>query len=101
MPLAASLLGTHVSRRSGEAWSFADILFPKGQPEIRHEWLTAPVEQDVARLDVPMYQPLLVRMVQGFRHDRRQLHGLVQRQARLPQLAGEVDAVDIVRDDKT
>ena len=81
MPFATSLFGTHVGRRPGVAWPLAHVLLPQGQPEIRHERLAALVEQDVARLDVPMHQPLLVGVVQRLGHRRHQFDGFVQRQA--------------------
>src|SRR5712671_6262375 len=46
--------------RPGKSWPLADILLPQSQSEIRHKGFAARVQQDVARLDVPMNQPLLV-----------------------------------------
>ena len=79
MPFAAGLLRTHVGGRPGIAWPLAHILLPQGQPEIGHERLAALVEQNVARLDVPMHQPLLVGVVQCLGHRRHQFDRFVQR----------------------
>ena len=88
MPFATGLFGTHVGGRPGVAWPLAEVLLPQGQPEIRHERLAARVEQDVAGLDVPMDQPLLVGVVQRLGHRRHQFrrfcHG---RPVRLDPLA--------------
>lgn len=73
MALAPRLLGTHVGGRPGVAWSLADILFPQGKPEIGHEGLAAGVEKNVAGLDVPMENSLLVGIVQRLGHRRHQL----------------------------
>ena len=60
VPLATGLLRTHVSGRPGVMWPLADILLPQRQPEIGYKRLATPVEQAIARLDVPMHQSLLV-----------------------------------------
>ena len=77
MPFATGLLRTHVGGRPGVAWPLAHVLLSQGQPEIRHERLAALVEQDVAGLDVPMHQPLLVGVVQRLGHRRHQFDGFV------------------------
>ena len=100
MPFATGLLGTHVGGRPGVAWPLADVLLPQGQPEIGHERLAAPVEQDVARLDVPMHQPLLVGVVQRLGHRRHQFDRFVDRKPGLLEPRGEVGAVDVLRDDE-
>jgi hypothetical protein len=99
MPFATGLLRTHVGGRPGVARPLAHVLFAQGQPEIRHEGLAAPVEQDVARLDVPMHQTLLVGVVQRLGHRRHQLDRFVDRQPGLLEPRGEVGAVDVLRDD--
>ena len=81
MPFATGLLGTHVGRRPGVAWPLAEVLLPQGQAEIGHERLAAGVEQDVARLDVPMDQPLLVGVVQRLGHRRHQFRRFARRKA--------------------
>ena len=101
MPFATGLFGTHVGGRPGVAWPLADVLFPQGQPEIGHERLAALVEQDVARLDVPMHQPLLVGVVQRLGHRRHQFDRFVERQPGLLEPRGEVGAFDVLRDDET
>ena len=100
MPFATGLFGTHVGGRPGVAWPLAHVLLPQGQPEIGHERLAAPVEQDVARLDVPMHQPLLVGVVQRLGHRRHQFDRFVDRQPGLLEPRGEVGAVDVLRDDE-
>ena len=100
MPFATGLFGTHVGGRPGVAWSLAHVLLPQGQPEIGHKRLAALVEQDVARLDVPMHQPLLVGVVQRLGHRRHQFDGFVHRQPGLLEPRGEVGAVDVLRDDE-
>ena len=100
MPFAASLFGAHVGRSSREAWSLANVPFSQGQPEIRHERLAGFVEQDVARLDVSMDQPLLVGVVQRLGHRRHQLHGFMQRQPGMLEPRGKVGAVDELGNDE-
>ena len=78
-----------------------DILLPQGQPEVGHERLAALVEQDVAGLDVPMHQPLLVGVVQRLGHRRHQFDRFVDRKPGLLEPRGEVGAVDVFRDDET
>ena len=99
MPFATSLLWTHVGWSSDVAWPLADILFPQSQAKIGHERLAALVEEKVARLDVPMHQPLLVGMVQRLGHRRHQFDRFVQRETRLLEPCGEVGPVDVLRDD--
>ena len=81
MPFATGLFGTHVGGRPGVARPLAHILLAQGQPEIGHERLAALVEQDVARLDVPMHQTLLVGVVQRLGHRRHQFDRFVDAQA--------------------
>ena len=58
MSFAMSLFGTHVGCRTGAARPLTNILRSESQPKISNEWLSIPVEQDVARLDVPMHHQL-------------------------------------------
>ena len=78
MPFATSLLRTHIGRRPGIAWSLPGVLLPQCQPEIRHERFTALVKKNIPRLDIPMDQPLLVGVMQCFRHSRHQVHNGMQ-----------------------
>jgi len=86
MPFATGLLGTHVGGRPGVAWPLAHVLFPQRQPEVPDERLAALVEQDVAGLDVPMHQPLLVGVVQRLGHCRHQFDGFGEWQPGVLQL---------------
>ena len=81
MPFATGLFRTHVGGRPGVARPLAHVLLSQGQPEIGHERLAALVEQNVARLDVPMHQPLLVGVVQRLGHRRHQFDRFVQSRA--------------------
>ena len=73
-------LGTHVLwRAEGESGlrhpSTSDRLHRERNAEIRNEGLTV-VEQDVLGLDIPVYDTLSVRIVQGTRHFPRDAHSL-------------------------
>src|SRR5438105_3214598 len=72
MPLAARLLGTHVSGRAGEPRPATDGCLPERQSEISDIRLAGGVQQDVARLDVAMDQPLTVRVMEGVGQGRDQ-----------------------------
>jgi hypothetical protein len=96
---AARLLGTHVGGGAGEARPLADILLPQGQAKVSHERFAALVEQDVARLDVAVHQPLSVSMVKRLGHRRRECHGLVYGQPGLLEPGCETAAVDVLRHD--
>src|SRR5262249_5518936 len=61
--LASGLFRTHVGRRPSVAWPLAHILLAQGQTEIGDKGLAAAVKENVAGLDVPMHQPLLVGVV--------------------------------------
>jgi uncharacterized protein (TIGR03067 family) len=100
MSLATSLLWRHIGGRPSINRAVADILFPQGQPEIRHKWLAALVKQDVAGLDVSMHNFLLVGMVQRLGHRRYQFHDFVQRQTGLLEPGEKVGSVDVLRDDE-
>ena len=63
--LAPGLLGAHVRWGAGVARAFANVRFPQGQAEVQHEWFTIQIDQDIARLDIAVYQALLVGVVQG------------------------------------
>jgi hypothetical protein len=98
---ATSLLWRHISGSPTEACPVVPILFPQGQPKVGHIRFAALVQQDVAGLDVPMDQPLLVGVVQCLGYCRHQFDSLVDRKAGLLDLRGEVRAVDVFRDDET
>ena len=76
MAFATSLFWTHVGGRTGVLRPLAQILFPQRQPEIDHERLAIFVQQDVSRLHIPMNEPLLMGVVQGFGHRRHQFSRL-------------------------
>ena len=57
MPLAASLLGTHVRRSSSNPATLAEILVLECQTEVGNERLPRAIDQDVGGLDVPVDQP--------------------------------------------
>ena len=96
---APCLFRTHVGGRPGVTWSLAHILFAQRQAEIPDKRLATLVEQDIAGLDVPMHEPLLVGVMQRLRHRRHQFDGFVQRQPGLLEPGGEVGAIDVLRDD--
>ena len=100
VPFTACLLRGHVGGRAGEPRPRAHVLLTQGQPEVRHERLVRFVEEDVARLDVPVNQPVLVGVVQRLGHRRHEFHGLVQRHTGLLEPPGEVGAVDELRHDE-
>src|SRR5438132_14346061 len=99
MPLATGLFGTHVGGRPGVSWPLADILLPQGQSKIRYERLAALIEQDVAGLDVPMDDTLLVGIVQSLAYGSHQLGIFFQGKARRFDLRLQGAAVDVLRDD--
>ena len=66
VPLATSLLGTHVGRCSSEPRPLAEVLVSHRKPEIRHTGFSHGIDQDVGGLDVPVDQPSGVGVVQGF-----------------------------------
>jgi hypothetical protein len=78
MPFAACLFGTQTRRCAGNARAFADVLFAKRPSEVGDEGLAGFVDQDVARLDVAMGQPLLVGVVQRQGNRRDNLQCLLQ-----------------------
>ena len=81
MPFATGLLGTHVGGRPGVA--SAPCRRPasrKASPKSATNGLPLVVEQDVARLDVPMHQSLLVGVVQRLGHRRHQFDRFVERE---------------------
>src|ERR1700677_4402927 len=65
MPLATSLLRTHVSKCPGVAWSLTDVLFLERQPKISDIRFSGAIQQDVARLDVPVDQSFSMSIVQS------------------------------------
>ena len=95
---AARLLGTHVERRAREGRPLAEVLFAQGQPEIGHHRVALDVEQDVGRLDVPVNQVALVRVVQGFGHAGNQWRRCGRRKPGFAQLPGQVAPRHELRD---
>jgi hypothetical protein len=70
MPFATGLFRTHVGWRSCVSWPLVYVLLTQSQSEVGHERLAGLVQQDVAGLDVPMDQSLLVGVVQRLGHRR-------------------------------
>src|SRR5213593_3701606 len=70
MPLTAGLFGTHVSGCSGEFRSLAKVIILERQAEVSDKRMAGCINNDVRRFDVPMHQPLAVRVVQRLGHSR-------------------------------
>ena len=100
MPFATGLFGTHVGGRPGILRSLADVLFSQCQPEIDDVRLAVLADQNVARLDVPMHQSLLVGVVQGLGHRRHQFGRFPVLQPLLLELRREIGPFDVLRDDE-
>ena len=66
MSLASGLFGTHVQWSSSQSPTLAIVLVSEGKSEIGDIGLTRSVDQDVARLDVPMDQSPCVSVMKGF-----------------------------------
>ena len=98
MPFAPCLFGTHVGRRPGVPWPLAHVLLSQGQPEVCDERFVALVEQEVAGLDVPMHQTLLVGEMECLGHRRHHFDRFVLRRSgkTLPQHE-DVERVDARR----
>src|SRR5204863_1351509 len=67
--LAASLLGRHVVRRAHDvpAARHAAAEVTGGDAEVGHQRVLVFIEQNVVRLDVSMYEPAAVRVIQASR----------------------------------
>src|SRR5947209_5676616 len=78
--LATGLFRAHVARRAGTGRTRAEILLSQRQAEVSDDRIALHVEEDVGRLDIPMHQTMLVRMVQRLRSPGGQLHGLPEGQ---------------------
>ena len=83
MPFTPRLFGTHVVGCPREARATtAEVLVPQRQAEIDEVRLAFGVDEDVARLDVPVHQPMLVGVVQRLGQRGHQLGRRGVRQVR-------------------
>ena len=64
VPFASGLFRAHIRRSAAVRRAAAERLVAQRQTKIGHQWMPRFVEQNVPRLDVAMYQPALVRMMQ-------------------------------------
>ena len=95
MTFAACLFGTHVRRGPCETLRIAAVLLTQRQTEIGHERFSALIKQDVPRLDISMYNPLLVKIVQCLGHRRHQFHRFIECQSRLLHPFGKIGPFDV------
>ena len=60
VPLAPGLLGDSCTMECRRSAACARVRFSQGQAEVHHEWYAVQIDQDVTRLDIAVYQTLLV-----------------------------------------
>src|SRR6478672_2175477 len=96
MPLATGLLWTHVSGRAGVHRPLADVLFLECQPEVSDIRLATGVQQDVARLDVPVDESLAVSIVQRLGNRRYQFPRLLKQRLLAVDLLRQRTALDVL-----
>src|SRR5262249_32253472 len=101
MSLATGLLRAHISQRSGVFRPLAGIVLGEGHTEVGDVGFAGSVEQDVAGLNVTMYQPQPVGVVQGVGDWRYEARCLNRRGAGVLDLPPEVAAWNELRDDET
>ena len=99
VPFTPRLFGTHVERRPGKAWAMTEVLVPQGQAKIDEVRHVVVVKKDVARLDVPMDQPVLVGAVQRFGQSCHQLGCPCVRQSGLFDPRGQIGPIDPLGND--
>ncbi len=101
MAFATGLLGTHVGGRTAHPGPLPEVHLLERQAEVTDVGLPGGVDQNVARLDVPVDQSLTVCIMQSLSYRRHQFGGPAEGGAGWLDVGGEVAAVDELRDDVT
>src|ERR1700677_4843886 len=100
MPLATSLLGTHVRRSSSNSATSAEVLIFKCKTEVGNERLPRAIDQNIGGLDVAMDQPRRMSMVQGLGDGGHQCRRLVKTGTCFLDPGGQVASLDVLGHDE-